>query len=99
MLDFAKKQLKREEKNIDELKKFFERYNCTISLDYMSNLDIEEGINTTVCMDGRYIIPKKVKELLPDIVISFGGQIFSSIKEELQPHDGWITVSITIHFI
>lgn len=72
----------------DELKKFFERYNCTISLDYMSNLDIEEGINTTVCMDGRYIIPKKVKELLPDIVISFGGQIFSSIKEELQLFEG-----------
>ena len=70
------------------LKKFFERYNCTISLDYMSNLDIEEGINTTVCMDGRYIIPKKVKELLPDIVISFGGQIFSSIKEELQLFEG-----------
>ena len=72
----------------DELKKFFERYNCAISLDYMSNLDIEEGINTTVCMDGRYIIPKKVKELLPDIVISFGGQIFSSIKEELQLFEG-----------
>ena len=67
-----------------ELENFFKNYNSVISLDYMSNLNIKEGINTTVCMDGRYITKKKVQELMPDIIISFGGQIFSSIKEEFQ---------------
>lgn len=59
-----------------ELENFFKNYNSVISLDYMSNLNIKEGINTTVCMDGRYITKKKVQELMPDIIISFGGQIF-----------------------
>ena len=53
-----------------ELENFFKNYNSVISLDYMSNLNIKEGINTTVCMDGRYITKKKVQELMPDIIIS-----------------------------
>lgn len=44
-----------------ELENFFKNYNSVISLDYMSNLNIKEGINTTVCMDGRYITKRKYK--------------------------------------
>ena len=54
----------------------------------MSNVDLEEGLNLNVCMDARYVTNKKVKELLPDIVISFGGNIFSGIKEQLRKFDG-----------
>lgn len=68
----------------EEIKKFFEYYNSAIVIDYMSNLDFENGINTIVCMDSRYTSRDKTKELLPDIVISFGGQVFSGIKEQLR---------------
>lgn len=72
----------------DKLKKeistFFEKYNCAISAEYMSNIEFEKSINLNVCMDPRYTIDSKVKELLPDIVISYGGNIFAGIKEELR---------------
>lgn len=70
------------------LSEFFARYNSTISVEYMSNVDLEEGLNLNVCMDARYVTKKKVKELLPDIVISFGGNIFSGIKEQLRKFAG-----------
>lgn len=70
------------------LSEFFKKYNSTISVEYMSNVDLEEGLNLNVCMDARYVTNKKVKELLPDIVISFGGNIFSGIKEQLRKFDG-----------
>lgn len=71
-----------------EIQKFFEKYNAAIAVEYMSNLEFEHGLNTTVCMDARYVTPKKVKELLPDIVISYGGNIFSGIKEQLRKFAG-----------
>lgn len=70
------------------IKEFFQKYNSAIAIDYMSNIEMEEGINTTVCMDARYATEKKIKELLPDIVISFGGNIFSGIKEQLRKFAG-----------
>ena len=70
------------------IKQFFEKYNSVVVLDYMANIYLEECINTTVCMDARYITEKKTKELLPDIVISFGGNIFSGIKEQLRKFAG-----------
>lgn len=72
----------------EEIGKFFKHYNTAIVVDYMSNLDFEKGINTTICMDSRYTTSAKTKELLPDIVISFGGQIFSGIKEQLRNFRG-----------
>ena len=71
-----------------QLLQFFKLYNCAISIEYMSNIGIEEGLNLNVCMDARYVTNKKVKELLPDIVISFGGNIFSGIKEQLRKFPG-----------
>jgi len=72
----------------DGIRQFFEKYNSAVVLDYMANVELEEGINTTVCMDARYITDKKTKELLPDIVISFGGNIFSGIKEQFRKFAG-----------
>ena len=70
------------------ISEFFKKYNCAVSIEYMSNIDLAEGLNLNVCMDSRYVIQKKVKELLPEIVISFGGNIFSGIKEQLRKFAG-----------
>lgn len=70
------------------LSEFFLKYNSAVSVEYMSNVDLEEGLNLNVCMDARYVTNKKIKELLPDIVISFGGNIFSGIKEQLRKFAG-----------
>lgn len=70
------------------LSEFFLKYNSAVSIEYMSNVDLEEGLNLNVCMDARYVTNKKVKELLPDIVISFGGNIFSGVKEQLRKFAG-----------
>ena len=70
------------------LQQFFTKYNSAVSLEYMSNIELEEGLNLNVCMDARYVIPSKVKEFIPDIVISFGGNIFSGIKDQLKKFPG-----------
>lgn len=70
------------------VEEFFKHYNAAVSVEYMSNIELEDALNTVVCMDSRYTISKKVKELLPDIVISFGGQIFSSIKDQFRKFAG-----------
>lgn len=72
----------------NNLTDFFKRYNSAISVEYMSNIELEESLNLNICMDSRYVIPKKVKELLPDIVISFGGNIFSGVKEQFRKFAG-----------
>ena len=66
------------------INKFFEKYNAVVLTDHMSNINIENSINPIVGFDDKYINSKKMKELLPDLVISFGGQVFSGIKSELR---------------
>ena len=73
---------------INALRGFIQKYNAVIVADHMSNLGLDEEVNTIVCMDARYATSRKMKELLPDIVISFGGNIFSGIKEQLQKFHG-----------
>ncbi|MDY4576878.1 MAG: 2-succinyl-5-enolpyruvyl-6-hydroxy-3-cyclohexene-1-carboxylic-acid synthase [Anaerobutyricum hallii] len=68
----------------ESINRFFTKYNSAIAVEYMSNLDIESGLNFNICMDERYININKVKEILPDIIISFGGNIFSGIKDQLR---------------
>lgn len=67
-----------------EIRKFFEKYNSAIIVDYMSNLNFEYGLNTVVSMDDNYINLSKINELMPDIVISYGGQVFSGLKGQLK---------------
>ncbi len=71
-----------------ELEIFFKKYNSAISIEYMSNIQFENTLNLNVCMDARFVTDKKVKELLPDIIISFGGNIFSGIKEQFRKFCG-----------
>lgn len=72
----------------ESLQAFFERFNAAIAVEHMSNLDIEGSINTSVCMDARFTTKKKDAELLPDIVISLGGNVMSGIKEQLRKFAG-----------
>lgn len=72
----------------DELEKFFHKYNSAVIVEHMSNLSFDGAMNTLVCMDTTFSTNKKFKELMPDIVISFGGNIFSGIKEWLRKYAG-----------
>ena len=76
----------------DKLKKgledFFKKYNSIIVVDYMSNVDIENSFNSVAFMDTNFINSDITNKVLPDIVISYGGQIFSSIKAELKNNCG-----------
>ena len=71
-----------------QLKSFFERYNCAVSIEYMSNLNDPEYINTVLCTDTQYITEKKFEEILPDLIISFGGNIVAGLKEMLRKNPG-----------
>lgn len=67
-----------------EIEKFFKKYNCIIVKDHMSNVNVENSFNTILCMDDNYIDSNTLNNLLPELVISFGGQIFSGIKGQLK---------------
>lgn len=71
-----------------ELETFFEKYECVIVGDYMSNIKVKNIINTTISMDTNIVSQNCFENLRPDLVISFGGQIFSGIKEQLKNNCG-----------
>lgn len=68
------------------IKCFFACFNSAVVADYMSNIEMNESLNLNICMDARYVTASKVKELLPDLVISFGGQIFSGVKDQFKKY-------------
>lgn len=68
----------------DAIKTFFKKFNSAVSIEHMSNIDLEDGLNFNVAMDPRYITSKKMSELVPDLVISFGGNVFSGLKDQLR---------------
>lgn len=71
--------------NLDkEIDTFFKKFNSAISIEYMSNINIEKGLNLNIVMDPRFATTKKVSEFVPDIIISFGGNVFSGIKEQMR---------------
>ncbi|MCA6038043.1 2-succinyl-5-enolpyruvyl-6-hydroxy-3-cyclohexene-1-carboxylic-acid synthase [Bacteroides thetaiotaomicron] len=72
----------------ETLSQFFHNYNASISIEYMSNMNCDGIINSTVCMDSRYLADHHFKELLPEIVISYGHNITSGIKELLRHFAG-----------
>lgn len=67
---------------------FFEKFNATICIDHMSNVQCQNGVNVSVAMDTRYITIAKFKEMLPNIVISLGGNVYGGIKEMLRKYKG-----------
>lgn len=68
----------------NSIKSFFEKFNCVIVSEHMSNIVLKESLNLNVVMDARYVTTKKASEFIPDIIISFGGNVFSGIKEQLR---------------
>ena len=72
------------EKLNEEINTFFEKYNCAISIEHMSNVNVPVGLNLNIVMDPRFTTTKKVSNYVPDIIISFGGNIFSGLKEQLR---------------
>lgn len=70
------------------LNNFFQRFNSSLTIEYMANIEGEGVINTSLCMDTRFITDKKFLEFLPDIVISYGGNIMSGLKDMLRKFAG-----------
>ena len=77
-----------------ELKIFLNKYEAVLVGDYMSNIENDELINTILSMDSNVVSTNIFEKLMPDLVISFGGQIFSGIKNELKENckkfDHWL---------
>lgn len=67
---------------------FSQKYNVAICVDHMSNIDCENAINASVALDARYITNAMFKEILPEIVISFGGNVFGGVKNMLRKFKG-----------
>lgn len=72
----------------ESLNLFFKKYNSVLAVEFMSNVGLEQGINTNACMDSNFADIDSVKELLPDIIISYGGQIFTPLKVQLKNNHG-----------
>ncbi len=72
----------------NEINNFFERFNCAVIGDYMCNIKMKDILNTTISMDDNVVSQKYLEQLMPELVISFGGQIFSGIKEQLKKNFG-----------
>lgn len=71
-----------------QLETFFCKFNTSICVDHMSNIACAGAINSSVYLDPRYLASNFFKELLPQIVISFGGNVFSGIKHSLRSYAG-----------
>ena len=66
---------------------FFKKYNSAIAVEHMANISCEGTILTTVCFDVRYN-HKDISSFMPDLVISFGNNVSSGIKEQLRWYCG-----------
>ena len=72
----------------EQLNLFFHKFNSSISIEYMTNMECDGNINTSVCLDNRYLADHQFAKLLPDIVISYGGNIMQGVKELLRHFAG-----------
>lgn len=70
------------------LSTFFKKYNAVIAVEHMSNIQCEGAIHTAVCAETRYLPCKLFSDYIPDIVISYGYNIFNGIKPQLLSHYG-----------
>lgn len=70
------------------LNAFASSYNVAIAAEYMANIPRERAFNPTLCMEYRYITPKKFSEFMPDVVISFGGNMTAGLKDMLRKFAG-----------
>ena len=72
----------------DALAAFSGKYNVAIAAEHMANIPRDMAFNPVACMETRYITEKKFSEFLPDIVISFGGNVTAGLKTMLRKNAG-----------
>lgn len=65
------------------LEAFSEAYGCVVAAEHMSNVHVSHSFNPSVCMDTRYVSDKVFEELMPDVVVSFGGNVMAGVKAML----------------
>lgn len=70
------------------LESFATSYEVAIAAEYMANIPREYAFNPTLCMEYRYITPKKFSEFMPDVVITFGGNMTAGLKDMLRKFAG-----------
>lgn len=68
---------------LEYMKKFFEKYNCVFSIEHMSNIKFDGALLTF--MAAQTLSEAGFAEtLMPDIVISLGGNFISALKGQLR---------------
>lgn len=72
-----------EQKN---LKIFFDKYGSVFLVDHLSNLEMDETINSYTIVQGNK--NETMNELLPDLVISVNGNYVSSVRTWLKKNSG-----------
>lgn len=63
---------------------FWEARNVAIAAEHMANVPTAHAFNPTLCMEYRYVTERKFREFLPDVVISFGGNMTAGLKDMLR---------------
>lgn len=75
-----------------ELTKALERFcsscNVAVAAEHMANIPCGHAFNPTLCMDYRYITERKFAEFVPDVVISFDGNMTAGLKDMLRRKAG-----------
>lgn len=64
------------------IKEMFETFNCIISVEHMSNINLKETVRTYPVTEGMDSI--EAAQMLPDIIITFGNNFSSEIKHHIR---------------
>ena len=67
---------------IDKISSFFARYNCFISVEHMSNIHCDGALRTFMITES--ISDYELTQIMPDIIITFGANFASDIKNTLR---------------
>ncbi len=70
------------------LERFCSSCNAAVAAEYMANVPREHAFNPTLCMEYRYVTKRKFAEFLPDVVVSFGGNMTAGLKDMLRKFAG-----------
>lgn len=67
---------------IENIERFFEKYNCTISVEHMSNLKCKGSLSTYLATES--MSDDESHKYIPDLLITFGGNFSSDFKNILR---------------
>lgn len=73
---------------VSALERFCASCNAAVAAEYMANVPRSRAFNPTLCMEHRYVTEKKFAEFLPDVVVSFGGNMTAGLKTMLRRFAG-----------